>query len=139
MNSFRRVPNSKKSPTLPGVKPWLSGSNIITSGNTDLDRVLNGGLFLSSSILIEEDNFTQFAKDLERSYIMGSIKSDQPCFIFYSSFNSGLKIESLLSQCFRHYSFDLSEENKQKEDEDSFYSIVDAETFIKSSLLSFEK
>lgn len=72
MSSFRRVaargdkaPSSlsgkKISPlaSQKGVRPWAGGIHLTSTGLTDLDNLLGGGLPLGTSLIIQEDRWTR--------------------------------------------------------------------------------
>jgi hypothetical protein len=52
--SFRKAQKSgaTDSQRIRGVKPWINGQFLASSGNRDLDQILGGGLTLVSNIVI---------------------------------------------------------------------------------------
>lgn len=52
--SFRKAQKSgaTDSQRIRGVKPWINGQFLASSGNRDFDQILGGGLTLVSNIVI---------------------------------------------------------------------------------------
>ena len=50
----------------PGTKSWVNSSTLISTGNRDLDSIIGGGQALQTSILLEEDRFSDYGQTFGR-------------------------------------------------------------------------
>lgn len=79
MSSFRKSTSSvtpsaqQGSGRRSGVKPWINGLQLVSSGNNDLDEVLGGGIVLGSMTLLLEDEHSNYAETLMLYSIAESI------------------------------------------------------------------
>lgn len=63
--SFKRAgAASASSSRKPGVKPWLNGQYMVSSGLRQLDTILGGGIVLGTTLLLEEDVHSDHARTL---------------------------------------------------------------------------
>ena len=67
-----------------GVKPWINGLQLVSSGNNDLDDVLGGGVVLGSMSLLYEDDHSNYAETLVMYSIAESVFRGHKCLIISS-------------------------------------------------------
>ena len=67
-SSFTKAPKSASAKgvpgRMPGVKPWINGQNLVSSGNKELDDILGGGYALGSTCILHEDVYSNYAETL---------------------------------------------------------------------------
>ena len=143
-SSFRRVTKKKGSgaASLPGVKPWMGGRRLVSSGLPALDRILGGGLVLGSSYLLEEDQYTQYGRDVFKYVVQSGILSHQPCFVFVSDEVSSSALEECLAfllgeEYLEHSKQQVNAQESKEGEEGSFYHVMDAEDFLSGTFFLF--
>ena len=72
--SFRRAKPSSTSPSgagdyaeprkAAGVKPWINGSYLVSTGNRNLDDLIGGGQGLGTALMMETDSFSNYGESL---------------------------------------------------------------------------
>lgn len=84
--SFQKASSSKDSSKiikLSGVKLWINGSQLISTGQKDFDQIQGGGIPLGSVVLLVKDRYTNYSQVLIKYFISEGISSKQK--VFYSS------------------------------------------------------
>eukprot|EP01041_Mallomonas_annulata_P011747 gene11747-24632_t len=66
MSSFRRTksPSSSSSVRISGVKNWINGQSLVSTGHKQQDEIFGGGIALGTVLLVEEDRFSNFSETL---------------------------------------------------------------------------
>ncbi|GMI11243.1 hypothetical protein TrVE_jg2966 [Triparma verrucosa] len=64
INAIKRGEESRA--WFPGTKSWVNSSTLISTGNRDLDSIIGGGQALQTSILLEEDRFSDYGQTFGR-------------------------------------------------------------------------
>ena len=67
--------------TRPGVSQTCNGQYLVSSGNSSLDSVINGGFFLGSLVVLFEDNSSQYFGHLLKTYLAEGIVREQMDFV----------------------------------------------------------
>lgn len=62
---------------IPGTRRWVDGSLLVSTGHTQLDAYLGGGLPVGTTVLIEEDARNLHAPSMVRQFIAEGIAVDQ--------------------------------------------------------------
>ena len=62
---------------IPGTRRWVDGSLLVSTGHTQLDTYLGGGLPVGTTVLIEEDARNLHAPSIVRQFIAEGIAVDQ--------------------------------------------------------------
>lgn len=76
MSSFKKAVkdgNVSNEQRYSGMKPWINGQRLVSSGNREWDEILGGGLALGTSTLLLEDSFSHYAYTLFAYSISESI------------------------------------------------------------------
>lgn len=84
--SFQKASSSKnavKQIKLSGVKPWLNGCHLISTGQKDFDQIQGGGMPLGSIVLLVKDRYTNYSQVLIKYFISEGLSSKQK--VFYTS------------------------------------------------------
>lgn len=89
MKSFRKFNSSSSSPQTtiknPGVKAWINGQSLVSTGLKQLDEIFGGGYALGTFICIEEDELTYYAQTILYYSISESLSQNQNTIIICSS------------------------------------------------------
>ena len=72
--SFRRNKHSASKPhpegdgdetrKISGVKPWINGNYLVSTGNRNLDDLIGGGQGLGTLLMIESDSFSNYGESI---------------------------------------------------------------------------
>jgi len=94
MSEFKKKSRSKKSKVtsgknlslgggmplkFQGTKSWINSSTLISTGNRDLDSILGGGQSLQTSLLIEEDRFSDYGMTFARYWGAEGVANAHGC------------------------------------------------------------
>lgn len=75
--SFKKAAKSTPSKNVParmqGVKPWINGQYLVSSGHKELDEILGGGIALGSTCILHEDKYSNYAETLVHYSVAESI------------------------------------------------------------------
>lgn len=76
-SSFKKSSRTNASKTncgrMQGVKPWINGQNLVSSGHKELDDIIGGGYALGSTCIFHEDIYSNYANTLLRYSIAESL------------------------------------------------------------------
>ena len=67
-----------------GLKPWINGGHLVSTGNRQLDGLLGGGVGLGTVCMIESDNFSYYGETLLSYGMAQSLSSGHTTIIFQS-------------------------------------------------------
>lgn len=84
MTSFKRNLRGSSIDRISGVKSWVNGQRLVSSGIKELDDLLGGGIALGSVTFIENDLDSNLADLLIRYNIGESISQRQKTFLVSS-------------------------------------------------------
>lgn len=70
--SFRRAKhksassgeNDDETKKISGVKPWINGGYLVSTGNRKLDELLGGGQGLGTALMVESDSFSNYGESI---------------------------------------------------------------------------
>jgi hypothetical protein len=70
--SFRRAKdksaslgeNDNETKKISGVKPWINGGYLVSTGNRKLDELLGGGQGLGTALMVESDSFSNYGESI---------------------------------------------------------------------------
>ena len=90
-SSFRRkgaiatgTPVDSARGTSIGLKPWINGGHLVSTGNRQLDDLLGGGVGLGTVCMIESDNFSYYGETLLSYGMAQALSSGHTTIIFQS-------------------------------------------------------
>lgn len=102
--SFRKFNSSSNTNVTPknhGLKTWINGQSLVSTGLKQLDEILGGGYALGTFICIEEDELSSYAQTLLCYSMAESLSQNQDTIIISSSEKN---VTSILS----HLPYNLS-------------------------------
>ena len=67
-----------------GLKPWINGGHLVSTGNRQLDDLLGGGVGLGTVCMIESDNFSYYGETLLSYGMAQALSSGHTTIIFQS-------------------------------------------------------
>jgi len=96
MSSFRRtssknqeIASSNTQATtisrLIGVKSWINGLKIVSTGHQELNDILGGGLVLGTSFFIQNEHHSSYSSDIFSYILVDSISHSHPSLMILSS------------------------------------------------------
>lgn len=104
--SFRRAKpvTSKTSPEgdhdeirkISGVKPWINGSYLVSSGNRKLDDLVGGGQGLGTIMMIESDCFSNYGESILSYGVAQALSSGHKVLVITDSSQSPESLVSML-------------------------------------------
>lgn len=104
--SFRRAKQSvASSPTgekadapkqVSGVKPWMNGGYLVSTGNRVLDDLFGGGQGLGTVLMLESDSFSGYTESLLSYNVAQAMSSGHNVLVITNSISSPEKVASLL-------------------------------------------
>ena len=56
--------DSDETRKISGVKPWINGSYLVSTGNRDLDELIGGGQGLGTALMVESDSFSNYGESI---------------------------------------------------------------------------
>uniref|UniRef100_A0A7N0T584 Elongator complex protein 4 n=1 Tax=Kalanchoe fedtschenkoi TaxID=63787 RepID=A0A7N0T584_KALFE len=77
-SSFSRISPSAGSPHSPGLKSGPNGTNFVSTGIADLDKILGGGFVLGSLVMIMEDPEAPHHMLIMRNFMSQGLVHNQP-------------------------------------------------------------
>jgi PAXNEB protein len=104
--SFRRAKKSAASSPLiekadvqkniSGVKPWINGGYLVSTGNRVLDDLFGGGQGLGTVLMLESDCFSGYAQTFLSYNVAQAVSSGHSVLVITDSISSPESIASLL-------------------------------------------
>ena len=64
-----------------GVKPWLNGQRLVSSGHRQLDELIGGGIILGTTLLMETDLFSSLGDTFLAYNLVEALSNDQDVLI----------------------------------------------------------
>ena len=121
MMSFKRaVKSSEKSVGVPegrvsGVKPWVNGLSLVSSGNRELDEILGGGHVVGSLSLLHEDVHSNHADTVFLYSLVEAISQNHKVLLIVRDSHEAKSIISSLPFNMNKGSLGSSLDTKKKE------------------------
>lgn len=104
--SFRRAKQSTASPLsgeeadvqkqVSGVKPWINGGYLVSTGNRVLDDLIGGGQGLGTVLMVESDSFSGYGESILSYSIAQALSSGHSVLVITDYISSPERIASLL-------------------------------------------
>lgn len=79
-----------------GVKPWINGGYLVSTGNRALDDLFGGGQGLGTVLMLESDSFSGYAESILSYNVAQAMSSGHSVLIVTDSISSPERIASLL-------------------------------------------
>lgn len=102
--------SGSQGPSARGVKAWLGGQRLVSSGHRQLDEIVGGGLVLGSALLVEGDLHSDFADTLLAYSIAEALGNDQEVVLIARSMREAEAFVKLLP-----YNLTLADELEETE------------------------
>ena len=88
--------NDSKIKKVSGVKPWLNGGYLVSTGNRALDDLVGGGQALGTMLMIESDDLSCYGETILNYGIAQALSSGHDVLVMTDYFSSPESVSSTL-------------------------------------------
>ncbi len=75
-----------------GAKPWMNNTHLVSTGNRELDEIFNGGLPLSSILIINNDQYSNYGMTFTYYSLAEAISYANESLVITSTINEGIEL-----------------------------------------------